>query len=175
MSAKSGSLSTSIAWDREKCLLYGVAGCPLFRGCLSIEVNGRAVGTFRTVRYTVDVRYSGVSVKQGSTVVQCKASCEVQDWFQSSLSPRPPPFLPSFCVHNNTRERISCIIVNVNGRSKRGRPGTEASTLNTNLMSWRRYSLVPRLSPHLEPGNEARGGIHDISNLSKHSLQFFCH
>ena len=23
------------------CLLYGVAGCSLFRGCLSIEVNGK--------------------------------------------------------------------------------------------------------------------------------------
>ena len=32
-------------WDRENCPLYGVAGCPLFRGCLSIEVNGRTVGT----------------------------------------------------------------------------------------------------------------------------------
>ena len=32
-------------WDHENCLLYGVAGCPLFRGCLSIEVNGRTVGT----------------------------------------------------------------------------------------------------------------------------------
>ena len=38
-------------WDRENCPLYRVARCPLFRGCLSIEVNGRAVGTFRTVRY----------------------------------------------------------------------------------------------------------------------------
>ena len=37
------------------CPLYGVAGCPLFRGCLSIEVNGRAVGTFRIVRYVVGV------------------------------------------------------------------------------------------------------------------------
>ena len=26
-------------WDRENCPLYGVAGCPLFRGCLSIEVK----------------------------------------------------------------------------------------------------------------------------------------
>ena len=61
MSAKSGSLSivcvqlgprkvSVIPW------LYGVAGCPLFRGCLSIEVNGRTVGTFRTVRYIVGVR-----------------------------------------------------------------------------------------------------------------------
>ena len=38
-------------WDRENCPLYGVAGCPLFRGCLSIEVNGRTVRTFRFVRY----------------------------------------------------------------------------------------------------------------------------
>ena len=34
-------------WAHENCPLYGVAGCPLFRGCLSIEVNGRVVGTFR--------------------------------------------------------------------------------------------------------------------------------
>ena len=26
-------------WGRENCPLYGVAGCPLFRGWLSIEVN----------------------------------------------------------------------------------------------------------------------------------------
>ena len=56
-------------WDHENCPLYGVAGCPLFRGCLSIEVTGRAVGTFRIVRYIVGVRYSGVSIKRGSTVI----------------------------------------------------------------------------------------------------------
>ena len=55
-------------WDRENCPLYGVVGCLLFRGCLSVEVNGRAVGTFRIVHYIVGVRYSGVSVKQSSTV-----------------------------------------------------------------------------------------------------------
>ena len=55
-------------WDRENYALYGVAGCPLFRGCLGIEVNGRAIGTFRIVHYSVGVRYSGVSVKRGSTV-----------------------------------------------------------------------------------------------------------
>ena len=33
-------------WDRENCPLYGVAECLLFRGCLSIEVNGRTVGIF---------------------------------------------------------------------------------------------------------------------------------
>ena len=36
---------------------------------ISIEVNGRAVGTFRIVRYTGGVRYSGVSVKRGTTVL----------------------------------------------------------------------------------------------------------
>ena len=46
-------------WDRENCPLYGVAGCPLFRGCLSIEVNGRTVGTFRIM----GVCFSGVSIK----------------------------------------------------------------------------------------------------------------
>ena len=55
-------------WDHENWPLYRVVGCPLFRGCLSVEVNGRAVGTFRIVRYIVGVRYSGVSVKRGSTV-----------------------------------------------------------------------------------------------------------
>ena len=29
----------------ESSPLYEVVGCPLFRGCLSIEVNGRTVGT----------------------------------------------------------------------------------------------------------------------------------
>ena len=41
------------------------------------------------------------------------------------------PHLPSVCVHNNTWEQktdllIPCIIVNAKERSKRGRPGTEA-------------------------------------------------
>ena len=43
-------------WDRESCPLYRVAGCPLLRGCLSIEVNGRTVETFRIVRYNADGR-----------------------------------------------------------------------------------------------------------------------
>ena len=55
-------------WDCESCPLYGVAGCPLFRSCLSIEVNGRTVGNFRIVHYIVGVCFSGVSVKRGSTV-----------------------------------------------------------------------------------------------------------
>ena len=36
-------------------------------GCI-ITIIARAVGTFRIVRYIVGVRYSGVSVKQGSIV-----------------------------------------------------------------------------------------------------------
>ena len=32
-------------WDHESCLLYGIAGCSLFRGCSCIEVNERTVGT----------------------------------------------------------------------------------------------------------------------------------
>ena len=56
-------------WDRKNCPLYGVVGCPLFRGWLSIEVNGRTVGTFRIVRYVVGVCFSGVSIKRGSTVL----------------------------------------------------------------------------------------------------------
>ena len=51
-------------WDIENCSLYGVAESPLFRGCLSTEVSGMTVGTFRSVRYIVGVRFSGVSVKQ---------------------------------------------------------------------------------------------------------------
>ena len=59
-------------WDRKNCPLYRIAGCPLFRGCLSIEVNGRTVGTFRIARYIMGVRFSEVSVKWGSTVLQRK-------------------------------------------------------------------------------------------------------
>ena len=36
-------------WDRKNSLLGGVARCPLFRGCLSIQVNGRTVGTLKIV------------------------------------------------------------------------------------------------------------------------------
>ena len=55
-------------WDHENCPFYGVAECPLFRGCLSIEVNGKTVGAFRIVRYIMGVCFSGVSIKRGSTV-----------------------------------------------------------------------------------------------------------
>ena len=70
MSTKLGSLSIAcIQLGSKNCLLFGVVGCPLFRGCLSIEVDGRTVGTFRIVRYIMGVRFSGVSVKRGSNVV----------------------------------------------------------------------------------------------------------
>ena len=42
--------------DHENYPLYRVVGCPLFRGCLSIEVNGRTVWTFRIVPNIVGVR-----------------------------------------------------------------------------------------------------------------------
>ena len=44
---------------------YAVAVCPYVRGCNSIEFNDRSVGTVAAVRYIVDVRNSGVSVKRG--------------------------------------------------------------------------------------------------------------
>ena len=56
-------------WDREKCLPYRVAGCPLFRGFQCVDVYGETIGTFRIVRYVVGVNCSGVSVKRGSTVM----------------------------------------------------------------------------------------------------------
>ena len=46
-------------WDRKNCRLYGVVGCLLFRGCLSIEVNGRTIGTFRIVCYIMCSCFSG--------------------------------------------------------------------------------------------------------------------
>ena len=50
----------------KNCPLYVVAGRPLSRVCLSIEVNGRIVGTFRIVRY---IR---VSTVEGIVHVHCK-------------------------------------------------------------------------------------------------------
>ena len=82
-------------WDREKCPLYEVVRCLLFRGCLSIEVNGMAVRTFRIVHYIVGVRYSGVSIKRGSTVYsmciskgeECACTCTSS----THMCPYPPP------------------------------------------------------------------------------------
>ena len=47
-------------WDSKSCPLYRVAECPLLRGCLSIEVNGKMVGTFRIVCCIVSPLLSGV-------------------------------------------------------------------------------------------------------------------
>ena len=52
-------------WDRESCPLYRVVECPLFKGYLSIEVNGKTVGIFRNVHYIMGIRCLGVSVKWG--------------------------------------------------------------------------------------------------------------
>ena len=37
-------------WDQNKCLLYGIVGCPLLRGFEYIEVYGNTIQTFRIVR-----------------------------------------------------------------------------------------------------------------------------
>ena len=42
-------------WERERCLLHRVVGCPLFRDFSHIEVYGETVGTFRIVCYIVGV------------------------------------------------------------------------------------------------------------------------
>ena len=51
----------SLAQFAYYCPLYRVVGCPLFRGCLNIRLNGRTVGTFRMVCYIVGVHCLGVS------------------------------------------------------------------------------------------------------------------
>ena len=68
MSAKSGSLSIAcVQLGPQKLSVIRSSGVSAIQG-LRIEVNGRAVGTFRIVRYIVGVYYLGVSVKWGSTV-----------------------------------------------------------------------------------------------------------
>ena len=81
MSTKSGSFSIAcVQLGPQKLSIIQNSGCPLFRSCLSIEVNGRTVGTFRIARYIMGVRFSEVSVKRGSTVLQRKEPIpEVQE------------------------------------------------------------------------------------------------
>ena len=64
-------------------LLYGVAGCLLFRSCLSI---GRTARTLRIVPYIVGVCCWGVSGKWGSTIIKFLT-------IEQPLSdnPSPPP------------------------------------------------------------------------------------
>ena len=60
-------------WDRENCPLYGVAGCPLFRDCLSIEVNRMAQSELSELSVI-----SWVSAIQGclsSGILLRRASC----------------------------------------------------------------------------------------------------
>ena len=57
-----------LKWDRNQCLFYVIAGCPLLRGFECIEVYGDTVRIFRNVCYIASVRYWGVSIKWGSTV-----------------------------------------------------------------------------------------------------------
>ena len=59
-------------------------GCPLFRGCLSIEVNGREIGI---VHYSKGVHFSGVSIKRG--VVWDRNSGKVTNIFLISLKHWP--------------------------------------------------------------------------------------
>ena len=70
--------------DPENSLLYGEERCPLFRSCLSIEVNGRTAGTSRIALHIVGVRCYGVPLLWGSTVFM-HTSCT------HSLVPRPLP------------------------------------------------------------------------------------
>ena len=68
-SVKLGLLSTAcVQLGPLKLSVIRSSGMSTFRGCLSIEVNGRTVGTFIIVRYIMGVRFSGVSVKRDSTV-----------------------------------------------------------------------------------------------------------
>ena len=69
------------SWDHENCPLYGVARFSLFKDCLSIEVNGRTVGTFRIVRCIMDVHFSGVFVNRGSTVHVCMLTNQLRTLF----------------------------------------------------------------------------------------------
>ena len=45
----------SMRWGLDFCLLYGTAGCPLFRESNIFEVYGVTVRTSRTVRYKMGV------------------------------------------------------------------------------------------------------------------------
>ena len=71
--------------DPENCLLYGEERCPLFRSCLSIEVNGRTARTSRIALYIVGVRCYGVplylctlAVHIASSPGPCPASRRLQ-------------------------------------------------------------------------------------------------
>ena len=79
MSTKSGSLSIAcVQLGPRKLTVIRSSGVSAVQGCLNIEVNGRTVGTSRIVLYhgCMGVRFSGVSVKRGSTVQMSKLLIE---------------------------------------------------------------------------------------------------
>ena len=51
------------------CPLYGVVGCPLFTGYLSIEVNGRTVGNVSLVVMYVVIHTSFVLGILGTSIL----------------------------------------------------------------------------------------------------------
>ena len=66
MSAKSGSFSIAcVQLGPRKLSVIRSSGVSAIQGLLKY---GRAIGTFKIVLYIVGVRYSGVSVKRGSTI-----------------------------------------------------------------------------------------------------------
>ena len=77
--------------DPENCLLYGEERCPLFRSCLSIEVNGRTARTSR-----IALLYCGCPLLWGSTVFM-HTSCT------HCLVPRPLPSFPSLAIQLSGR------------------------------------------------------------------------
>ena len=94
MSVKSGSLSIAcVHLGPQKLSVIWSSGMFAIKGCLNIEVNGRTVGTFRIVRYIMDVHFSGVSVKRGSTVQMSKL-----------LIKRRPACLTCALQHTSTAE-----------------------------------------------------------------------
>ena len=91
VSAKLGLLSIlCIQLGPWSCLLHIVAGCLLFSSCLSIEVNERAVETFRSVRCIMGVHCWGVSIKLSSTVLPCS---EVGNKLENKGGAYVPPLL----------------------------------------------------------------------------------
>ena len=79
MSTKSGSLSIAcVQLGPRKLSIIRSSGVSDIQGLLKY---GRAVGTFRIVRYIMGVLYSGVSVKRGSTVFDMATICWLENQF----------------------------------------------------------------------------------------------
>ena len=63
----------------QKCLSYRVVGCLLFRGCLSIEVNGRTVGSVHYILERCPL-LRGVHYWEVSTTERCPLLRGVNYW-----------------------------------------------------------------------------------------------